>query len=86
MKGKEILHFFLYMQRFIGLKEKNSNLLILLRFMFWVLFCVEENASPQPISIRISYHPRQTGLFLHPHKAATELTVPQLTYTVSWQN
>lgn len=54
--------------------------------MFWVLFCVEENASPQPISIRISYHPRQTGLFLHPHKAATELTVPQLTYTVSWQN
>lgn len=48
------------MQRLLSLKEENSTLLIPLRFVFWALFSVEESAYPQPISIRISYHPRKT--------------------------
>lgn len=51
-RGKKLL-FFLCMQRFLSLKEKNSTLLILLRFVFWVLFSVEESASPQLISIKV---------------------------------
>lgn len=53
LKGGKKLLFFLCMQRFLSLKEKNSTLLILLRFVFWVLFSVEESASPQLISIKV---------------------------------
>lgn len=40
------------MQIFLSLKEENSTLLTLLRFVFWVLFSVEENP-PQPIFIEV---------------------------------